>query len=283
MTVAVIILNYNSHADTAKCIAFLKRQQGVVVDIVVVDNCSTTHELHLLRATCQQEQCVLIENTENRGYNAGNNIGLRYAADKGYAYALIANPDMEFPQADYVATLVRVMQREPNAVIVASDIVTPEGIHQNPLKRDGNWRTSWQWLPDLVRPKPTDTYTFIDDYANSHPCAKVSGCCLLLCMAFVQQIGFFDEGVFLYCEEPILARQVERAGKCIYYTTEAQAVHRHVKSEKGDPLGRLRHWKRSRHYYIDHYSGDHCLGRLVAKSSVSTYVGLLGWYKRMRS
>lgn len=26
------------------------------------------------------------------------NIGLRYAANKGYEYALIANPDMEFPQ-----------------------------------------------------------------------------------------------------------------------------------------------------------------------------------------
>lgn len=280
--VAVIILNYNSHADTAKCISLLQKQKGVTLEIVVVDNASTPDDLTALRSLCESAQCTLIPTSENRGYNAGNNIGLRYAHAQGYDYALVANPDMEFPDEHYVATLLHEMQAQ-QAVITASDIVTPEGMHQNPLHADGDWRSAWQWVGEWLRPqRPKDTYAFIDNYGHSHPCAKVSGCCFLIRMAFVVEIGFFDEGVFLYCEEAILARQAQQAGGRLYYTTATQAIHRHVKSEKGNPLPRLRHWKRSRHYYIDHYSGDHRLGRWIAKSSVSTYVGLLGWYKRLK-
>lgn len=92
LTIPIILLNYNSSSDCRKCISFLKNQKNVEIEIVVVDNCSKSEDLCLLRTLCQEEQCTLIENKENRGYNAGNNIGLRYAVRKGYKYALITNP-----------------------------------------------------------------------------------------------------------------------------------------------------------------------------------------------
>lgn len=100
MRVAIIILNYNSSDDCRKCVSFLKRQEGVELELVLVDNCSPDGDK--VKALCKEEGCTFIASKENRGYNAGNNIGLRYAASKGYKYALIANPDMEFPQTDYV-------------------------------------------------------------------------------------------------------------------------------------------------------------------------------------
>ena len=112
MTIPIIILNYNSSTDCSKCISFLKQQKEVEVEIVVVDNCSREDDVKTLRKLCSKQQCTLIENHENRGYNAGNNIGLRYAAQKGYKYALIANPDMEFPQKDYLAKMVAKMEEE---------------------------------------------------------------------------------------------------------------------------------------------------------------------------
>jgi GT2 family glycosyltransferase len=97
MTIPIIILNYNSSTDCSKCISFLKQQKEVEVEIVVVDNCSREDDVKTLRKLCSKQQCTLIENHENRGYNAGNNIGLRYAAQKGYKYALKPIV-MEFPQ-----------------------------------------------------------------------------------------------------------------------------------------------------------------------------------------
>ncbi len=283
MKIAQIILNYNSSSDCRKCISFLQQQEGVEIEIVVVDNCSSREgEQETIRQLCQELNCTFIAAEANRGYNAGNNIGLCYASEKGYKYALIANPDMEFPQVDYLKRMVDKMEEDEQIVVCGSDIVTPEGVHQNPMMRDGDWRSSFGWISDLFKKKKSDTYTFIDCYQESHYCAKVSGCCLLVRMDFMQSIGFFDENVFLYCEEAILSRQVEYAGKRMYYISDIQAVHRHIKSEKGNPIKRFRVWRDSRIYYINRYSGDSWIGKRVSTVSMKLYVWMFTWLKRVK-
>ncbi len=280
MKVAVIILNYNSSADCRKCVSFLKRQEGVELELVLVDNCSP--DADQVEALCREQGCTFIASPENRGYNAGNNIGLRYAAAQGYEYALIANPDMEFPQTDYVKKLVEAMEKDEAIVVTGSDIVGLDGIHQNPMLRDGDWHGSFGWLTGWFKRKKTDAYDFINRYTESHYCSKVSGCCFLVRMDFVWSIGFFDEQVFLYCEEAILSRQVERAGKQMYYLADAQAVHAHVKNDKGDPVRRFEHWKRSRLYFIERYSGDRWGGKQIAVVSMRLYVGIYKCFRKIK-
>lgn len=283
MKIAVIILNYNSSDDCRKCISYLKRQEHIETEPVVVDNCSRPEEVEKIRLVCREECCTLLENGENRGYNAGNNVGLRYAASKGYRYALIANPDMEFPQTDYLFRLTERAEQDGTIAVVGSDIIGKDGIHQSPMYRDGNWKNSFGWVSDLFGKKNTDAYKFIDNYRESHPCHKVSGCCFLIRMEFAQSIGYFDENVFLYCEEAILSRQVEQAGLKMYYLSEAQAVHAHVNSEKGDPVVRFERWKRSRIYFIERYSGDSRTGKAIARLSIRTYVALFKMFCQIKN
>jgi len=278
--VAVIILNYYSSDDCRKCVSFLKRQEGVEIELVLVDNCSP--DGNKVEALCREQGCTFIASPENRGYNAGNNIGLRYAAKKGYKYALIANPDMEFPQTDYVKRLVEAMEQDEKIVVVGSDIVGDDGIHQNPLVRDGNWTTSFNWINFFLKKNHTSVPEYLDNPKHSHYCAKVSGCCLMVRMDFIRKIGFFDEYPFLYCEEPILSRQVELAGKRMYYTAEVQAIHRHIASTKGDPVKRFQQWKRSRIYFINRYSDDSWIGKKLASLSMMLYVGLFTFAKKIR-
>lgn len=281
--IAIIILNYNSGTDCRKCIGYLKLQQGVEQEIIVVDNCSRDEERTIVKALCKEQECTFIANNENRGYNAGNNVGLRYAAQKGYEYALIANPDMEFPQTDYIAKLVEKMQEDEEIVVCGSDIVGADGKHQSPMGKDGNWRGSFHWIKEIFgRKKNSDTYDFIDNYKESHYCHKVSGCCFMIRTDFLKEIDFFDENVFLYCEEAILSRQVEMAGKKMYYLATAQAIHRHVKTEKGDPVKRFKEWGKSRCYYIDIYSKDHWLGKQIAKLSMKLYVLTFTLYNKIK-
>ena len=283
MKIAVVILNYNSSADCRKCIGYLKAQQGIEQEIVVVDNCSRNDEREAVEALCREQDCTFIANNENRGYNAGNNVGLRYAAEKGYEFALIANPDMEFPQTNYLATLLAQMQSDDEIVVCGSDIVGADGIHQSPMGKDGNWRGSFGWIKDIFgKKKKSDAYDFIDSYKKSHYCHKVSGCCFMARTSFLQDIKFFDEKVFLYCEEAILSRQVEMSGKRMYYLATAQAVHRHVKSEKGDPAKRFKAWGKSRCYFIDRYSNDHWFVKQIAKLSIKMYVTTFIIYNKLR-
>ena len=298
MKIAAIILNYNSAKDTMKCLKFLCTQEfkmrneelGMRIDValvnsaidlrlIVVDN-NSSEDLQLTINSQQSTEFIYAE--ENRGYSAGNNIGLRRATEIGVKYALVINPDMELVDVNYMAKLVEVMERDEDIVVAATDIVTPEGIHQNPMLPDGDWRSSFGWIKEIFsRKQLTDTYSFIDNYKESHECAKVSGCCLLLRMSFVEQIGYFDEYPFLYCEEAILARQVEMAGKKMYYLVDVQAIHRHIKSEKGDPVKRFKHWQRSRIYFYKRYSKDSWLGRQISILSMRLYVLAFTVYKKI--
>ena len=134
MKVSIIILNYNSSADCRKCIGYLKQQKGVELEIIVVDNCSRKSDCEIIKELCEEHGCTFIANKENRGYSAGNNIGLRYAAEHGYEYAVIVNPDMEFPQSECFQKLVDLMEKDKTIAVCSSDIVTPDinGVHQNP-------------------------------------------------------------------------------------------------------------------------------------------------------
>ena len=276
MKIACIILNYNTSSDCRKCASFLTRQEDVEVELIFVDNNSSPEDRKELKKFCQEKGHTLLENQENKGYNAGNNVGLRYAAEKGYQYALIANPDMEFPQENYLSRMQDVMEKDTYIAVCGSDIVTPEGIHQSPMKRDGNWKNSFSWIKSYFRKSPTDTYSFIDNYKQSHYCHKVSGCCLMVRMTFIKEIGFFDEYPFLYCEEAILSRQVELSNKWkMFYLSEAQAIHRHIKSEKGDPVRRFKQWRRSRIYFNNKYNENHFWGKVISNISIMLQTSLL--------
>ena len=81
MKVAVIVLNYNSSADCCKCVADLKQQEDVELEIIIVDNCSRKEDASAVEQLAAEQGCTFIAAAENRGYNAGNNIGLRYTIE----------------------------------------------------------------------------------------------------------------------------------------------------------------------------------------------------------
>ena len=93
------------------------------------------------------------------------------------------------------------------------------------------------------------------NYKESGYCEKVSGCCFFIRIHFAEKIGYFDENVFLYCEEPILAATVKKLEMKEYYLHNLKAYHMHKSSEKWDPKRRLNLFYKSRKYYLENYSG----------------------------
>ena len=286
-----IILNYNSSSDCRKCVADLQAQQDVDLDIIVVDNASRPEEREAAESLCRAAGCTFIASDENRGYNAGNNIGLRYAEKRGGEYAWVVNPDMRFPQRDYLKRALQVMQNDPSVAVLGTDILHYDGWHQNPWIPDPSlWGEVWQSLATpfrlLLRCVPPKETPF--DYTISGYCEKLSGCCLLLRMEFLRELGFFDENLFLYCEEPVLSAQVRRSRWKMYYFAGTQALHHHVAAEKGDPRKKWHLTYRSRLYYLRHYSGFPCwvLWWLVPLKLVSWYVVeamlSLNWFFRRK-
>jgi GT2 family glycosyltransferase len=78
-------------------------------------------------------------------------------------------------------------------------------------------------------------------------------------------IGFFDENVFLYCEEGILAKQVEMATKKCFYISEIQAFHNHIKKQKGKSDKAIKEWLHSSLYFEKKYNNKHIWNYLIVK------------------
>ncbi|MBW3090921.1 glycosyltransferase family 2 protein [Bifidobacterium miconisargentati] len=251
-TTAAILLNYNSSDYCVRCIAHLKKQADTNLKIIVVDN-QSTEDVTGLEQACADNGCIFIQSGANGGYNAGNNVGLRRAASLGCDYAMIINPDMEIRDEHYVKDAVAIMDADPSIAVLGTDIIDMDGLHQNPM-REPNYREELLWPIELVRNK-IKKRLYMGDSSVSGYCRKVSGCCLFVRMDFIDRVGYFDEHVFLYCEEPILAATVAHEGLHEYYCADLKAYHMHIESEKGDPRRRLAEFHKSRVYYLETYSG----------------------------
>ena len=80
-SVYIIVLNYKNLADTVACLASLRKITYNKYRIVVVDNDSRDGSFEYLKE--HETDCCIIQSGENRGYAAGNNIGIRYALEQG--------------------------------------------------------------------------------------------------------------------------------------------------------------------------------------------------------
>lgn len=224
--IAVVILNYNSEKDLQICAEQVARQEGVYLSIILVDNASRTDSLATVKswlaawqpdAVCGVQEEVhawmrrnperafapnnvyLIENPENLGYSAGNNVGIRLADALNADAVLIANPDMRFNNLDYIKTLTEVLFSAPENCIAASRIQDLQGDDQNPLREPGFFEELF-WPRWLMR-------RYFKQISYIMPCSeispihvpKVAGCCMLLKMDFLRRTNCLDENVFLYC------------------------------------------------------------------------------------
>jgi len=90
MKVLTIIVSYNFEPWIHKCIPSLL-DSSYPTDILVVDNASKDNTINIIKA--QYPSIILIESKENLGFGKANNVGIKYAIDKGYDYIYLVNQD----------------------------------------------------------------------------------------------------------------------------------------------------------------------------------------------
>lgn len=95
MRTACIIVNYNDAATTIDLLERIRDYKELDY-AVVVDNCSTDDSSkHLKERVCSR--VIVLDANENKGYGAGNNLGIRYAKDVlNCDVAIVSNPDVSF-------------------------------------------------------------------------------------------------------------------------------------------------------------------------------------------
>lgn len=93
-SISVVIVNWNSAADLAECLASLRRQTAPPLEIIVVDNGSTDGSVALVRA--RFPDVVLIANQDNLGFAPAVNQGVERA--RGEWVATLNNDTVADPR-----------------------------------------------------------------------------------------------------------------------------------------------------------------------------------------
>lgn len=266
--VAVVLLNYNSSVDCDKCIDFLLKQTYPIERIIVVDNNSAINDVEMLKTICKKNETVeLILNKENKGFSAGNNIGLMRATELGIDWCLIINPDVELRDVNYLDILLREIEKWPETVVAGSNIVLPSGEWQNPQRESTFWE-SFFWPIDSIKRKLFNTSnSYLGERVTGY-CEKLCGACFVVCIDFMRTVNYLDENIFLYSEEAVLAAKVKMVNKRALFVNETTAHHEHYSVKKAPSRERMLKFIDSRLYYYEKYGDLSRIKLLLIKLSL---------------
>ena len=240
----IVVLNYNDWEETQRYCEVV-REFSAVDQIVIVDNKSTDNSVEELNKIVS-EKVVLVQASENKGYAAGNNVGIRYVMEQNTpANIIISNPDIYYTNDD----LLRVL--EP----LQDDSI---GITTGLIHTDGRITSNFAWmLPNfwqLMFNQYLSLYKLMRATGNSiycnYPkdedyiyCNCVSGCFFCITTNTIKQIGLFDERTFLYGEENILGYKIRENGQKTCVVVKANIEHRQHHSIKKNKIRRKRNEK----------------------------------------
>lgn len=249
--VAVLILNYISWKETiSELISCNEKLHVDYKNIIVVDNNSPNDSKSQIESFNEKKKFVFLSSPENRGYGAGNNLGLRYALSRGYKYALIINNDIEFTDDNLIKELLSVFEKDKTLAVVNPDIYSPTGYLFN---RDSVKPTFFDYTIGMFNYKKKGRLlNELDGYGYIY---RPQGCCMMVDLDKIKEIDFFDEKVFLYYEECILAEKLLKKGYLCACNFNSRVIHNHSRTVKS-VLGIrkiITIYNKSFSYYLTHY------------------------------
>jgi hypothetical protein len=189
----------------------------------------------------------LIQADSNGGYTGGNNLGIEEAIKQGAKYILVVNPDTVLHNPDFLTEMVHYCEARPRLGLAGPRVFFRTSGHtQNTvLFPPGLWRNVTHWF----------RYRWNAGFAELSGDAVVSaemlnGVCVLLRAECLQQIGIFDEPIFMYIEDADLAYRARLANWEIGYLPIDSIIHE--QKEEGYHETGFAAWllKRNSAYYL---------------------------------
>jgi len=280
VAISAVIVNYNAGRFLRACVDSLLACP-LEIEIIVVDNASSDGSLDTLDAS---PQVTIIRNNQNLGFSAGCNVGLKAASAD---HLLFLNPDCTFLPGT-IATLLKYLQAHDQVGMVGGRLVNPDGTEQAGGRRavPTPWRTLVRAM-GLTRFSDRWPQLFEDFHLHKQPLPKepieveaISGACMLVKREALEDVGLWDEGYFLHCEDLDYCMRFRKNGWKIAFVPDARIVHEHGACSRTRPIfvewhkhkGMMRFYRKFfRHQYPGLLMGLVALGVWLRFSLVATY------------
>ena len=267
MKTCFVVLNYNDSERTTKFLNDVKTYNSID-EIVVVDNCSTDSSLDILKKQ-ESKKIKIIKALENKGYGAGNNIGIKYIINKyKKANIFISNPDIVVKE-ETIINMCNVLNDNKTIGMCAPNILQDGKIFRgwkilSPIK------SAFLYFPGVYRhafnnndPKyfyEKDKYDTKMTYVD-----VVTGCFFAIKSDVIKKINYFDENIFLYNEEEVIAKKLKDINLLTAILNSETVIHEHSVSinKSMSSLKKVKIANKSRIYYQKKYNNANLFELLI--------------------
>jgi N-acetylglucosaminyl-diphospho-decaprenol L-rhamnosyltransferase len=232
--VSVVLVATNARADVERNVEQLRAQEGVALEVVVVDNGSTDGTREFLE---QQPDLLLIANTENQWLNPARIQGLAHVTAP---LIMFFAPDTAMPP-DTVLRLKEALDSDPQVGLVGPRLF---GQHGHDMVNGQFPYPTVRWVVadalgladrmkrNVLPPAHSEAAAAEIERTGYEDVPFVNGSLLLMRRETLDAIGGLDPRFYFDWEELDLARRVYKAGYKVRLVPGTNVMHR----GKGTPV-----------------------------------------------
>jgi N-acetylglucosaminyl-diphospho-decaprenol L-rhamnosyltransferase len=236
---SVIVVTHNGRDQALTTLrSALPATGDLAVEWLVVDNGSTDGTPEAIAAEFPEVEVFL---RPNRGFAAGNNVGLERARGR---YVLLLNPDVELNDTRLDA-LVAAMDERPRVGMASVVQRGPDGELQHSIRRfpsplrdlgEALFAAHWPVLRTFQ-----ELETRAGRYTEEREVDWLVGAFLIARREAVEDVGGMDERFFLYSEEIDWCRRFWNAGWPVAHLPGMAITHHLGGRSRGDLMAQLSH------------------------------------------
>jgi len=229
MDVSVIIVNYNTHDFLEECLnSIIRFTKNIEYEIIVVDNNSTDRTIEKFNNYFTKTKFVF--NTENRGFGAGSNLGIKNSNGK---YCAFVNPDIVFT-GNSLGKFYEFMEMHTDAGACGGVLTNYKGdIIYTYNKFPGYF---WEFLQSMG----TGSEYIIDKLNNKirnnenlyFEVDWLIGAFMFIRKDIIDKLNGFDENFFLYYEDVDIQKRIKDSGYRIFCLKNVEIKHAEQSSVK---------------------------------------------------
>ncbi len=305
LDLGIVIVNYNVRDLLRDCLTSVYDSRGdFAFEVCVVDNGSHDGSAEMVAEEFPQARLI---RTENRGYAAGNNLGLREFGYNGQerarasaeqdasaasmtrtlppSYALLLNADTVLPPSA-VADMLSFMEARPQTAVAGPRLVRADGSLDRACRRSfptpevaayrlfGLSRLfphSQRFGRYNLTYLPPDVTTQVD---------SVVGAFMLIRGEVLRQVGLLDERFFMYAEDLDLCYRIKQRGWQVWYNADVTVLHYKGQSSRQRSTFANVHFYRTMRLFHDKHFKQRTF--FLVNWFIYLAVGLLGGWALLR-
>jgi GT2 family glycosyltransferase len=221
MDLSIVIVNWNTRDLLRDWLQSIEAGRGSLqLEVLVVDNASCDGSAEMVRTEFPQVQ--LIENKENLGFAAGNNVALMKAAGR---FVMLLNTDT-LVHGTVLADAVAWLEAHPDVGVIGPRVLNSDGTDQPSCSAFPSLKFLTMQACGLTKISRWDRYRMTGwDRSSELKVDVISGAAMFVRREAMEDVGLLDEAFFFYGEETDWCHRFGRAGWGLVFVPIPEVTH----------------------------------------------------------